>query len=697
MRRNLSFRRSPKRIFSALAIGLLVQCWGIDSLQAQEQADSTPTENQEFEDEFFPEEEEELEFGAVAEVEAPPRESTKRTIGEEQLTRIPGTRGDALRAVEVMPGVSRTPMFSNDGAPLLRGSSSLESAVMLDGAEVPLIYHFGGLTSFFNSHLLESVNLYPGNYSARYGRAAAGIVEARVRDPKQDKFHALLELSAIDSQALVESPVGENTSFAVAARRSNIDLFFKAVTGDAPFGVVAAPVYWDYQAILAHRFNEAHKLRVLFFGSSDKFELQFDESAADDPALRGAAGGSVGFNRAQLEMESRLSDRVEQKLMVSVGPFNGTQRLGALEAEFDWIDINARADWSIFAAPSLRIDTGLDFQAFIGKGTYRGPAPSQGEGNPSNDSLASEKLLTIKDNIAAVFPAAFFEASWSPIEEVLLVPGVRVDYTAAGDDVSVDPRLGGRFQVAENTTLKSGVGLYSQPPEYYEVMEELGNPEVNPYRTLQTSFGVEQSFGESFRVDLDGFYKRWEDRIVGTENGVAPGFENMGTGRAYGMEVLLNMKLTPKTQAFAAYTLSRSERQDRDDDWRLFDSDQTHNLSFTANYDFGSGWLAGFRFRYVTGNPFTSVKASVYDATTDTYRGVYDGVNTERNSAFHQLDVRVEKLWKLGPVGLTTYLEAMNVYNAKNVEGTSYSFDFKETQGISGLPIFPNLGIRGEL
>src|SRR5690606_25206942 len=160
---------------------------------------------------------------------------------------------------------------------------------------------------------------------------------------------------------------------------------------------------------------------------------------------------------------------------------------------------------------------------------------------------------------------------------------------------------------------------------------------------------------------------------------------------------MLNVNLTQKTQAFASYTLSRSERQDRQDDWRLFDSDQTHNLSLTANYDFGSGWLAGFRFRYVTGNPFTPVKAAVYDATTDTYRGIYDGVNTDRNAAFHQLDVRVEKLWKLGPVGLTTYLEVMNVYNAKNIEGTSYSFDFKETQGVSGLPIFPNLGIRGEL
>ena len=134
-----------------------------------------------------PAEEAEPEFEGVAEVEAPATEPTKRVLDEQQLTTLPGTRGDAVRAVEVLPGVGRTQFGTNPGAPPLRGSAANESAVFFDGSAAPTLYHFGGLTSVFNSHLLESVTLYPGNYSARYGRQAGGIIEARVRDPKTDR------------------------------------------------------------------------------------------------------------------------------------------------------------------------------------------------------------------------------------------------------------------------------------------------------------------------------------------------------------------------------------------------------------------------------------------------------------------------------------------------------------------------------
>lgn len=648
-------------------------------------------------DEFFADEEE-LEFEAVAEVEAPPREPTKRVMDQEQLTRIPGTRGDALRSIEIMPGVARTEFAGNDGPPLLRGGSSWESAVLLDGAPVPLIYHFGGLTSFFNSHLLESVELTPGNYSARYGRYAGGIVEAKVRDPKSDRFHALIELSAIDSFAVLEGPLSEKTSIALAARRSNIDFFFKSFVPDNSYQVLAAPIYWDYQAILAHRFDDRHKLRALVFGSRDQLELYFGDSAPEDPALRGTIDGRLEFHRLQFELQSKLSDRVEQNLMVSVGPAFGDQTIGELSSKFRFWDIHARSEWSIFASDAVRIDTGLDLAMFAGTGEYVGPAPAQGEGNPEFGSLASEQYIVIEEKgLAPTRPGAFVEASLRPVEPWLIVPGVRADYVVDGDDWTVDPRFSTRLDVVDDTTLKGGVGLYSQPPEYFQVMEDLGNPDIKPFRTLQTSIGVEQRFGEFVKVDLDGFYKRWENRIVGTEGGAPPRFVNDGTGRAYGFEGLLDVRLTRRSQGFLSYTLSRSQRRDRDEPWRLFDYDQTHNLSLAANYDLGAGWLVGARFRYVTGNPTSEIESAVYDASTDTYHPLVREVNGARLTAFHQLDVRVEKKFDIGVVDLTTFLEVLNVYNAKNREGESYSFDYSESEGVTGMPIFPNLGIRGEL
>jgi len=671
---------------------------GATGVEAEAKAEEEEAVQTSDNDSFFDDEDDEMEFEAVAEVEAPPREPTKHTIEREQLTRIPGTRGDALRAVEILPGVGRSGFGANDDAPILRGSATWDSIVVLDGAEVPLMYHFGGLTSFFNSYLLEEVNLYPGNYSARYGRASGGVVEARVRDPLSKGFHAILELSAIDSFALVEGGLTDKTSLALAARRSNIDLFFNAFVPEDAYSILAAPVYWDYQAILAHRFNEAHKARVLVYGSHDKMEFYLSDSAPDDPALRGDVEAKLGFDRVQIELDDKFSETLSHQLMVSVGPNIGTQRLGPLDSQFNFWDVQARSDWAINATDWMRIDTGIDFKMFGGKGTYIGPAPSTGEGETDSGAFAGEDFVTIEEtDLTPILPAAFVEASIRPIEDLLLVPGVRTDYSVVGNDWTVDPRFSARYAATEETTLKGGVGYYSQPPEYWEVMEDLGNPDAKPFRTLQTSLGFEQVIGEHANIDLEGFYKDFQDRLVGTEGGAPPRFVNDGEGRAYGMEFLFELRLSAKTQAFAAYTLSRSERKDADGPWRLFDYDQTHNLSLTANYDIGKGWLAGARFRLVSGNPYSQPEGTVYDASSDTYRPLFSSINNERNPMFHQLDVRVEKLWKIGPVDLTTYLEIMNVYNAQNQDGYAYSFDYTESEGAIGMPFFPNLGIRGEL
>src|SRR5690606_10995134 len=157
---------------------------------------------------------------------------------------------------------------------------------------------------------------------------------------------------------------------------SNIDFFFDSFVPENTYSVLAAPVYWDYQAIIAHRFDERNKLRVLSYGSQDSLELYFGDAAVDDPGLRGAIEGRMGFHRLQMELESQCSEIVSQSLMVSTGPSRGTQRIGTLESELQFWDLSARAEWAIFASKAARIDTGLDFFMFGGKGKYTGPAPS---------------------------------------------------------------------------------------------------------------------------------------------------------------------------------------------------------------------------------------------------------------------------------------------------------------------------------
>jgi hypothetical protein len=111
----------------------------------------------------------------------------------------------------------------------------------------------------------------------------------------------------------------------------------------------------------------------------------------------------------------------------------------------------------------------------------------------------------------------------------------------------------------------------------------------------------------------------------------------------------------------------------------------------------GRGWEIGAVLRFVSGNPETPVVGSFLNTNTNTYTPVYGRVNSARAPAFNRLDVRFQKTWKFDAWKLAAYLDIQNTYNAKNVESTSYSYDYRQRSNVRGLPIIPIIGLRGEL
>ena len=99
----------------------------------------------------------------------------------------------------------------------------------------------------------------------------------------------------------------------------------------------------------------------------------------------------------------------------------------------------------------------------------------------------------------------------------------------------------------------------------------------------------------------------------------------------------------------------------------------------------------------ISGDPTTQVVGSVFDARSGIYVPKYGPVNGQRDPAFQELDLRLEKKWRIGTGSLSAYLDVLNAYNAKNPQGYRYSFDFSKKEPVSGLGVFPNLGLKGEL
>ena len=638
-------------------------------------------------------------FGETAVIDAPPREVVKRTIDREELTRIPGTRGDALRAVELLPGVARPPF--GIGLLIVRGSAPQDSESFIDGIPVPLIYHFGGLTSVYNSYMLEKIDFYPGNFSVRYGRRTGGILEVTTRDPARDRIHGVAEISVIDTFVTIEAPLSDKISISGGLRRSIIDLVLPAVLPD-DIGVRQAPVYIDYQFKLSFLPTKRDRVRISAYGSSDRLDLILEEAAGDDPAIRGNTQLATSFYNNQIDWTRRVGDRVEQELTFNAGPNKINFALGdefRLEGRF--IQTYGRGEWRYQITDKVRLVSGLDVYTAPIDLTYVGPQPQAQEGAGSQQgSLAGQEQVFADVDTTIFRPGVYLESDMQLGKLTRLILGLRMDYFSGITAFAVDPRLTTIFTVAEDMRVKLGVGIFSQPPELQESDVSIGNPGLDPIKAVHLGAGWEYDALPGARFGIEGFYKYLWDRAISTPNGEAPFYVTGGVGRIYGAEFSMHIRPATGRQYFGylSYTLSRSERKDGPlEPWRLFDFDQTHILTAAFVYNFPRNWEIGGTFRIVSGNPSTPVIGSIYDALNDVYIPIDGRVNTLRNPLFHQLNVRIQKKWVFDGWKLAVFLDVQNAYNRQNQEGIIFNYDFRQQGPLLGLPIIPSLGIRGEL
>ncbi len=652
-----------------------------------------------------------IDVGPIEEVTVrgtrPPREVTKRTLEQRELARIPGTNGDALRAIQNLPGVARPPGFA--GLLIVRGAAPQETGTYVDGTFVPLIYHFGGLSSVIPTEMLDRIDFYPGNFSTYFGRHTGGVIDVGAKDPEVKKdpkshlvsakagVHGLVQADLIDARALVQGPIGETGwKFAVAGRRSYVDVWLKPTLEQLGSSVTTAPVYYDYQLMLQKDWDQKkHNLRLFFFGSDDRLELLVRQVNGSNPGLTGSVGLGTAFYRAQARYVGKLSDDVELRLVGAVGKDAIQLNLGDNFFILDSYPLSGRAELSQKIAPGARNNFGLDMLVQPFTVDLRLP-PIPRPGEPPAGPFGSRPPLSFTDTGSLYRPAFYDEVELTPFKGTRIVPGVRMDYTKENRSWDLQPRVVARQDLTKEfprTTLKGGVGRFANPPQPQETNPIFGVPGTRSIIANHYGFGGEQEITKQIEVSSEAFYRQYDGVIV-------QGQGNTGEGRSFGLETLVRYKPDARFFGFIAYTLSRSVRREAPDEpEHLFNFDQTHILTAIGSYRLGRGWELGVRFRLVSGNLRTPQTYGFYDSTVGAYIPAQAFPPfSERNPMFHQLDIRIDKLWVLAEgVRLSTYLDVYNAYNQGNVEGVSYNYNQTLSTFATGVPILPSLGLRLEM
>ena len=199
------------------------------------------------------------------------REVVDTQLESDEASRIPGTAGDALRAVETLAGVARS--AAGSGELVIWGAAPSDTRAYINDVPVPRLFHLGGSRSILPSAWVRSVNLVPGGYGPDYGRSVGGLVRAEARpEAPSDGVDVYATADLLDVGAGGSWAIGQDLRAEAAVRGSVLQATFGEVVEASSRQLVPIPQYFDYQARLAYEASADRFYEILVFGTDDEVD-----------------------------------------------------------------------------------------------------------------------------------------------------------------------------------------------------------------------------------------------------------------------------------------------------------------------------------------------------------------------------------------------------------------------------------------
>lgn len=645
----------------------------------------------------------------------------------EDIKANPGGNFDISKVIQSLPGVGGGVGgggFRNDV--IIRGGAPSENVFYLDGIEVPIINHFstqgsgGGPQGILNVSFIEDVKLSSSAFDARYDNTLSSVFQFKQKNGNPTHLQGNVRLSATELAATFDGPISKNTTFIASARRSYLQLLFKAI--DLPI----RPNYWDFQFKTTTRIDDKTTLSFLGIGAIDEFSFAAPKEATPEklyvinssPLINQwtyTVGASLrrltknGFwtvalsrntldnqadkyedNENPVENERTLlikSRETENKLR-----FDNTHNISGFKLTY-----GASAQWVQFENKF--------FQRFR-------PRLTDDQGNVIQEA----EILTSNTDANFLRYGAFIQAGKRIFNNRLaLSAGLRMDANSLENSESnplkqLSPRISASYALTDKWNISASYGIYYRLPSYSQLAYQdllSGSQTSNPgdyIRSTHYVAGVEYLPSNATRFTVEGFYKKYSNYPVSVLDGISlankgtdfgavgnePIVQN-GKGRAYGFEFFAQQKLTKRFFGILSYTFYRTEFTDINDEYIRSSWDNRHLISLTFGYKFKHNWELGLKFRAQGAAPYTPFDMPVSQLNYLTLgTGVYDftQTNTLKLRGFNASDIRLDKKWNFNRITLDVFLDIQNWYNSKNAGLPAYTFqrtadnsDFLTTDG----------------
>jgi hypothetical protein len=623
--------------------------------------------------------------------EAPVAAPGAAIVDRKELQRIPGTGGDIVRALTIMPGVVNLQVPLGYSGVVIRGSSPQDSKILVDDFEIPVLFHNIGFRAVLPAESIASLEYIPGGFDVGFGRASSGIVELTTR-AGDEQASGQAEISVIDGGLLVQGSLGKQTRYMFGFRRSLIDLILpEIIPASVDLSLTTVPSYYDEQFRIDHILNDRWKLTLSSVGTIDTFELYATKDTA--------AKSKRFYNRTAFERLTASANYHE-------GPWSAHLALSGIVTQFFFElgeyqkihitqpAVTPRAELIHTDKTALgltNVEWRLGGEAQLGRSYIDLALPRERREGDTDGAQDPRDVTNTFDG--KVWLPDF--AQWASIAanldpKIRFTGGLRLDEVGRTGELAIQPRGKLEVKLTPTITARLSEGAYRRPPEF---QSEVLTSNLSSERSTQSILGLGYEPREGARVQGSVYYSDRSHLITTNRDGT---IGNDGRGRTYGAELLATYRGGPWF-TWLSYSYSHSTRVDHPGAVeRLFSYDQPHSLNAAASWQRGR-WQLGARFQLYSGLPYTPAKGAVFDNDRNLYIPIFDAVNSARAPIHHQLDLRVDYSWRSGPVAMTAFVDVQNVYLDESVVTYFYSYDYSQQAAFKSLPIIPSLGLRGVL
>ncbi|MFW0739010.1 TonB-dependent receptor [Flavobacterium sp. T12S277] len=132
-------------------------------------------------------------------------------------------QSDPLKLLTLKPGTYGNSLN-------VRGGSTDQNLVLLDGVPIYNYNHFTNLLSIFDSQAIKQISFFKGGFPARYEGRLSSVIDIKTKDGDMQSYHGAVNIGLLTGSAMIEGPiVKDKVSFMISARRSWIDALTKVL------------------------------------------------------------------------------------------------------------------------------------------------------------------------------------------------------------------------------------------------------------------------------------------------------------------------------------------------------------------------------------------------------------------------------------------------------------------------------------